>query len=652
MLRINNWNITTTEYFTPKVGEAFTESRKFITFDITDLNAAPYSYLWIDDASIKPNHIGNSLEVVAQFDDKNTASYFTILIDDGTNRAGVKISKNAVISLDSTKSYKVSNDDSNTHRYTLTLKEGYFTFSFDTDIVFEYQVDTPTVSPQLLVGFREAQNGAALLNIQYLKYTAGVYRYLKASDVDFELLIDTSSTFDSPNIKKFTKADFDHIPTVLGSWDPVSLMCGHLTEGAYDFRGIVQAVTVRMPPRQDQTAYNFYYKVRFTGDKYYSDFSRTYLVDRIKPRELAVIPDTVSLVSKTKAQLVKTGEYLINAPYSVDKDEDGIIICEIFDESNKGYNAVVPPMDNAVALLPEAPLSDGFYITIYNASDFNLRIYTTNPFEIATVAPWNVHTFVYNAFSNEWRNYIEKKVNTFILPPNITNTVFDAVYNYRIPAYDDVYTKSFGSGVVADITMGKAVAVDEFYKELCKQQNNLSSFAADSDDFNDRWRNVFNLDHSLFKNPAEMRDTFQVMLRNMNGELRKKALENIIGAITGVKPRITEYKDVIFNVLWSNKDLATLPDSKKYYLFDENNPSYTLNPFVLYGDSDQAFTFQIDVYDRYNLQYSQELISNIVSLFKPAYARAIVNYYSVEGVPYTKQYFYGIDNYNQAAYTK
>lgn len=630
MLKVNTWNLSNEEYFTPKVGEPPVGGDVYVTFDIPDLTIVPYSYLWSDTSRVSASEVGNSFEIVAIFDDKGTGSHATMYIDDGTNRAGIHIAKDLITSIDGQQSITVANTDGNTHRYTLTLQNGIFTILFDTNVIASYTVTAPTEKKQLLVGFPESQNGAATLKMQYIKYTSGVYKYIKASDIDFELLIDTVDTFDSPNLKTYTKASFDTIPSVPDNWSPVSLICGNYTGTGYDFKGLVQAATVHMPPKQDQDIYTFYYKVRFNGPSYVSDWSQTYLTERVKPTPLTLIPTTEFQDTPLAA-------------YS---------ICKRFTSEDNGYHALVPPQDNTTAVLPGETLTDGWTLRIYNASDYHLQVITSDPFELTTIDPWNITTFVYVASTDSWSFYTEQRVQTYVLPPNITNTVFDAVYHYRIPAYDDVYTKAFDSGVVADITKGKAVAVDEFFGQLVKQKGNISSFTADRDDFNERWKSIFGLDNSLFKNSAEMRDAFQVVIKNLKGEMLKTALEVVIEAITGAKPDIIEYKDRYFNILWSYNTIKKLPVEQTYYLYDEEHPSFRMQPFIVYGGSDKAFTWEIDIYDPYNLKYNQDLITGIIEMFKPAYSFAVVKFYSYEGVPYTKRYYYGIDNYLRSEYNK
>lgn len=617
MYKINDWNVTNVEFLTPKPGTT-PGSDAFVTLTIPDLSTEPTSYIYSDSTVIASSETGNSFEVVAAFDSKETDSYFEICVDDSSQRAILKVSEGK-LGLDATE-VVVENTDKEQHRYTITLKNGLTTVFFDKVMVLQQETTNAAVNPEMAVGFIQTQTGAAELKLRYLKRCKGVYNYLNVEDVDFELLIDSVDTFDSPNLKIYTKNSFDNIKQVPDTWDPVSLICGDFKDDHYQFNGLVQAATVHLPPKQDKKEIPFYYKVRFSGKTYVSDYSQTYLTQRVKPTQL----------SETKT----AGVY---ATLTAD---------------DKGYKALSVPVTNGRVVLPETPVSDGWSVQIYNAGTHTIKVVDTLNYAQQEISPHNIVSYIYSAVNNNWTSSIVQKKQSFILPPNITNLVFDAVFNHHIPAYDNVYTKVYNSGNAADILRGEAEQIDTIYAKMTEQYARLSNFTANRDDMNQRWSNVFGLDKSLFKNSADMRDIMQTLVLNVKGEMLSKALSYVISTITGANPEIIEYKDLDFNVLWSAKEIKQLPPSKTYYLYDEEHPSYDVNPFILYGGADKAFSFQINVYDPYNLQYSQELITQIVDMFKPVYSYVILNFYSFEGLPYTKRYFYGTDNYLEAAYNK
>ena len=617
MYKINDWNVTNVEFLTPKPGST-PGSDAFVPFNIPDLTSEPFSNIYSDSSVVHSSKIGNSFEAVSIFDSKDTNSYFEMVIDDGTHRAVLKVQEGTITL--GTESLPVLNTDKELHRYTITLKNGLITVFFDAAKVIELETTNSSVNPEMLIGFTQAQQGSAELKIKYLKRCSGAYNYLKTKDVDFELLVDAVDTFDSPNLKTYTKASFANIKEVPDAWDPISLICGDFDGEHYLFNGLVQAATIHLPPKQDNKEIPFYYKVRFNGPEYVSDYSQTYLINRVKP-----------------TALVETSTPGIYAELTA---------------ADSGYKSYSVPVTNGRVVLPATPVSDGWNVQIYNAGIHTIKVVDTLNFAQQEISPYNIVSYTYSAENSNWTSSIVQKKQSFILPPNITNLVFDAVFNHHLPAYDEVYTKAFNSGNVADILRGQAEQIDSIYATMQTQYARLSNFTADRDTMNQRWSNIFGLDKSLFKNSADMRDTMQTLILNLKGEMISKTLEYLISTITGAKPEIIEYKDLDFNILWSEKEIKQLPPNKTYYLYDEEHPSYEVKPFILYGGSDKAFSFQINVFDPYNLQYNQELIKQIVDMFKPVYSYAIINFYSWEGMPYTKRYFYGIDSYLEAAYNK
>lgn len=889
--KLNNWDISNITYLTPQPGVAPEAGRAYFTFDVPDLSVTPYSNL-TNSTEITDTFTGNSVEVVALFDDHGTDSYFKLYIDDGTNRAGIKIYNGSIVTLDNTHTLVVENTDNQLHRYTLTLQNGILNVLFDTVNILTYVVSENSVTSQFGLGFFESYIGAATLNVKYLKQAKGVYQYVKLPEVDFELQIDSSNTFDSVNLHTYTKASFATVPASPKAWDPVSFICGNYTEAGYDFNGLVQAATVQLPVRQYDKEHEFYYRVRFKGDVYNSGWSETYLTRRYKPIVLpeesseesggeesggggdvpeggidentilmlhldgnyadssfyaadnvlyqqptgdfsfvdsfdgethfnqflkgtgptasdmityirndsvfpsingdltvdlwALYPSTatsastfhqVVFYSKTLQQdnllqiiicpwrksvdflieyswvtvnfsesftkdlldnkyhhyaiqyraadttfsIYVDGELVANTssydytafftelydirfnptihsssvstcfdeirfsniarydsnfipptrPYSevialnveeesnieepIDYEDTYVnqdpynIAYEILADDNK-YIAFKPTQAGLGIQLPETPTTDGLTFTIHNASDFDLNVFTFDKFLPFIIKAQNVVNVTYDLATDKWYNSIVAGQKKFVLPQNIQKIVFDVVYKSHIPAYDYVYTKQFSSGNVADFVRTFASGIDYTINQFGIDKTNLDAFSADRDSFNQRFSNIFNFDVSLFKNSAEMRDTMLCLNNSLPGQMLEGPIKELIYELTGATPRIYEYKDVNFNVLWSEAERKKLPSSEKFYLYDEQHPSFFQKPFVLYGGSAKAFTWQIDVFDPYNLKYNQDLIKQVIDMYKPAHTYVIINFYNYEGVEYTKRYYYGTDNYIESLY--
>lgn len=619
MYTLNNWTLSNVDYVTPQPGEAPVAGRNYVTINVPDLTKEPFTNLCYRN-TIADSDIGNTLEVVCNFSDAGSGTYFTLSIEDGTNKAAVDIYKGFLKPLNGSDLVPITNTGQSDHRYTLTLKNGHFSVLFDTIEVYSEDVTNSSDQKMLGVGFFEEQTGSMEINFRYIKQTPGIYKYIKLDEVDFELQIDSKNTFDSPNLHTYTKSSFDNIPQTLDDWSPASLISGNYTGSGYDFCGLLQAAAVHLPPKQPNEDIPFYYRVRFHGGNYESDWSDVYLTERVKPQELTVL-------------------------YQNDNRKIGL---ELTDLSQR-YVPVTTNIPYIGILLPETPTTNQLTFTIYNASEYTIKIYsrtynsdidTIVYFNPTDVDPHSIIRVTYDEDTDKWYPSIVQKRATFVLPQNIAPLVFTAVYKYHLPAYDFVYTKTYNSGNVADYVRALSYSIDEMYDTIVDGRNNLNSSLAMRDDFNDRWKSVFGLDNSLFKNSAEMRDTFQCLLANLNGELLKKRVAEMIMSVTGAMPVIVEYKDVNFNIL----------GSKDFYIYDENHPIFDKKPFILYGGTAKAFSWEINVFDPYNLQYNQNLIKNILDMFKPVYSFVIVKFYDFEGRPLTKRYVYSYDEYGESAY--
>ena len=333
----------------------------------------------------------------------------------------------------------------------------------------------------------------------------------------------------------------------------------------------------------------------------------------------------------------------------------------MYSSDDFGDHVVAADRDGAAVLLPELPVSDDWQITLYNVGDFSVEIEDYLGGFVATVAPGQAVTCVYDsAHAYNWTTYLKHDVANFTLQADVASEVFNAVYNSRIPAYDYVYTKELSSGNIANIVRAESKEVGDFFSNLEDQENLLNLYSADNDLFTERYSNIFNIPvyneesggGGVFSNRAEARDAFQVILLNLTKQLRVGGLSSVIAAITGSKPEITEYKDVPFNVIWSHEEAKTAPDNLKFYLYDPKCPSYITNPFVPYGQTERYSTFQVDIFNPYNIEYKQELIKQVIKIFKPAWTRAIINFYDSEGMPIEEKIYYWYADYLRSEYNK
>ncbi len=651
--KLNDWTLSDTENVTPKIGDDFGAS-EYVIFDVADLSVSPYTNLTQVAGSTDK---GNSVEIVADLSDEDSGSYLTMYIDDGTNRQGIKIYNGKVALLDGSSETIIENEAETLHRYTITMKDGHFEFLFDKECLIETDTVAESQLPGLFIGFGEGQSGSFVAKFKYIKYAHTIYKYIVLENVDFDLQIDSAPTFDSVNLHTYTKASFQQTPTldedgkpIYESWDPVSYMCGNYVGdseygvSSYDGKGLVTAVTIKLPQKAGMQDPIFYYRVRFNGD-YVSDFATVY------SNYSADNTDTISGSSveydPSQSQPFEFPEGVSVYDFTTGKYSDTSIE---FTEEDKGTHRIVAAEDGMVVFIPTTA-SDNWRISFQNDGEYAIEVKTEAGAHLYTVEPHTVVSFQFDTDLSRYHIFVEQLQASFRLRPDISSEVFKAVYYAHLPAdLDDVYTKSYETGVAATLIRAEAREIADIITTFQDDSDRLNIFTAPNDLFTQRWGDIFNFDKSIFKNQAEMRDTLQCIISKMHGEMMYQYMYDIISAITGAHPDIINYKDKLFNVVWTTETSKVVPNSLKFYLYDDEHPSFEINPFVLYGGDAQAYTFEINIYDPFDLQYNRDMIKQVIELFKPGWTRAVITFYDAEGHAYQDKYYYGIHNYGEAAY--
>lgn len=671
--RLNDWWLTNPEYVTPKKDDEIgvviegdeKVERKYVEFNVTDLTVSPFTYIY-RGASSKDK--GNSVEIVADLSDEDSGSYLTMYIDDGNNRQGIKIYKNKVTLLDGTSITTDLETAGSFHRYTLSLMEDEFVFTLDKNVLLR-QKENPvsTGESQVVVGFPESQTGSYKAKFEYIKYAEGVYTYVILEDVDFEFQLDSAPTFDTINLKTYNKDSFiHHEPTYDGetpeeeeqrklkeamfnelpaAWEGVEHICGTYRDGVYDNKGIVHSISIALPQKPDMSMPPFFYRVRIAGDKYTSDYSQTYISSLTKPK-----------LFSTSSDAYYEQEYQLPVPLPgyifIYDSTTGVVGNEIinYTQADDGVHRIYPTGEGAKVILPPIPVSDNWKITLCNIGEYTVLVKSEIGDEMLSVEPKQVVSYEFDTADNKWYSYVEQNIAKFNLRPDVSSEIFKAVYTTHIPSYDYVYTKEYNTGNIATIVNAEASEVAKMFTAQQNQAEMLNIFKAENNDFTERWKSIYNLSETLFKNRAEMRDAFQVLIGNSLEQMRKYNIEQVLTALTGSKPDIIEYKDKIFNILWSTADFREQPQSRRYQLADPDHPSYYVNPFIVYDGADKHYTWHVKVYDPYNMQYSQELIKQVLQLYKPGWTHVIIDFYDVEGAPIRKKYVYWYDSYLNATY--
>lgn len=653
--KLNDWSLSDVTNVTPKIGDEIGSS-EYVIFDVPDLSVSPFTYIYQDASSTDK---GNSVEIVADLSEVDSDTYLAMYIDDGTNRQGIKIYRNEVKLLDGSSLTTVENPSGEFHRYTITMKEGVFTFAFDK---IEVQTENPIPVQQsqgrkLVIGFPESQSGSCKVKFKYIKYAEGVYKYVVLENTDFELQLDSAPTFNTVNLHTYTKSSFDTIPTDPKAWDPLNIVRGNYIADtdSYDGHGLVTAATIKLPQKPDMEMPTFFYRVRFIGDCT-SDYSAVYFNNRSDVYEFSQADQAYYTQDNIDINELPGYVFIFDASADRRGDDKGLF----YTLDDHGFHQILALTDLAQIHLPasrdengEIIIPDNWKITFRSVGERPFTVYSGENAELFKVTEGQVVTMQFDTATGEWITYVEQDPTQFKIHPDVTNEVFKAVYGYHLPAdQDDVYTKSYDTGNAATILRAESRELGKVFSEDMDDSSRTGIFKAPNDLFTERWGNIFQFDKSLFKNQAEMRDILQTLVLNMHGEMLHDNMETVIEAVTGAKPTIIQYKDKVFNTLWSSADIKKLPDSQRYYLYDGEHPSFSVNPFILYGGNDKAYTFQINIYDPYDLQYDRDMVQRIIQLFKPGWTKAVTVFYDAEGHQYQKKYYYGIDNYGEAAYNK
>lgn len=525
--------------------------------------------------------------------DYNIDAYFTMCLDDGNRRVNAKIYRDKVLLNDIEIATGFYLDTEAT--YTITLQNGECVFYINHLLIDRYNILQRSQGVIKSVGFTDAQSGSNPIYIRILKDSQKCIHYFLPNAIDFELEIDIDPTFSSDYKRTYTKQDFIDAPEEPEAWDPVELVCGSKESGTYDFMGLVFAATVQMPERQPGQSYQFYYRIRFNSDYFYSAYSYFYMTHRERTYFL----------------------------------------------------------DDNIVVLPETPLADKATYTIDNTGNTDLIVYRypiEDGIRLPDIPAYSSVCFIYDKNANTWLFQILHKQEQFLLPYNTAPVVFDSVFNKVIPYDGEVYTTDMNSGESANIINAKAYEIDTATQYITEQRRNLSTAGSDINTGNTRWERVFNFDASVFKNPAEEKHTFQCITEQLKGQTIKGAIYDLIYSITGCAPKITEYKDKIFNVVYSRAESGALPQTDKYYLYDDENYSLLAKPFVIYNQQDRMLTWQIDIFDTQNIGYNQDVISSIIDMFKPAHTYVFINFYDKDGIIIGTRYYYGYANYLNAGY--
>ena len=244
-----------------------------------------------------------------------------------------------------------------------------------------------------------------------------------------------------------------------------------------------------------------------------------------------------------------------------------------------------------------------------------------------------------------------KKVNNsyFILDPDISDAVFEHMYNARMPG-ENVYTHYNKSGNIANVLSTEAKLVDKVEYELVQAIRNENIHSAQESVLDDNFGKKYNLTKDYFDNNLEYRNSLLEIQKCYcyPGEYNK--LKRVIKAITGVNPDIEEYKNMTGWIIWNEADAISAPESEKFVLKDEETIYPERNEAVLYSEEELAFGFDIHIYNPFDLKLPEDLIKSVVYSFKPAVSMANIIMHDKYGREYQYPAHYYFSNYGNGLY--
>lgn len=533
--------------------------------------------------------------------------------------------------------------DNGTYRFTANITNtsvsfGSYTYSLNAKVFHDYIISTNGTSALLfvdnvLVGsiedgsssseagcylkFQNPLNDLSALYIKNLGTVQGFKLPLDLDSLQFELQVDSVDTFNSINLKTYTNGLGDN---------KHSLICAQTSEviegGAFGDK-LGRSFTIQIPPRQLDKPYFFYYRVRpiyselGTGEIKYGDWAY-FMFDE---------PDNIFLFDTTKSM------------EEVSNMEEGIIaFCE---ENRQSYyfKKGVPPVE---VLLPSVSTeSDTGNNVVINISesvilDQNDNIVINTPLEVVE----NIsNDYIKCSLSD---GYWKPTNNSyFMLDTNVSETIFNSVNN-RLPS-DEVYTRYNKSGNIANIISVEAQLEDKVRYQLLETIRDSRLQSAREIALPTIYGTKYNLDPAYFEDNLMYRYALMDIDKYYRVPGAYKGIVDIFTTITGVKPIITEYKDVPGWVIYSESDMLDMETEEIYHLDDEETLYPEYKTAVLYSDEERAFTFDIEIFNPYNVKLTESMVKEIVTAYKPVatLGNIIMHHSNGREFQYPGYYYFG-----------
>ena len=216
---------------------------------LTTIPTASNIYYYVSNA-LAINTIGNTVEARIKLVSGGTDNDVCIVLDDGTYTETLIITPTYVYLLNADLKYTMDSTD-DYHSYTLILKDAKLELFVDKVLRISTTASVAGTSNRLSFG-NIGTTGTTISNWHSIKYVSGTKYQIDLTKVDFELQVDSETTFSSVNLKTY------------------SFNIGTLDEQK---DGVVHAFTVAIPPRQELSAYTFYWRVRVNSTSYLSPYT-------------------------------------------------------------------------------------------------------------------------------------------------------------------------------------------------------------------------------------------------------------------------------------------------------------------------------------------------------------------------------------------
>lgn len=561
------------------------------------------------------------------------------------------------------------------HNYWLTLKDGKYQMFVDKELILEGDA-IPTVSRRIAFGFMDTPSAGDSVYIKYLKNIKEYKRPLDLSKMSFELQVDTTDTFDSVNLKTYYAID----NLVFARQDGSNKAFIEVNE---DNNNEERYISITLDGISgNQVFINANEKASVIANAICSEgvpYGWTAILNKTKITLVKDDPEPIQHATQEYNYLNVSGVSPLNITFDLFHRGtalgEGIVrsftipllprqdmknICYFFRVriDNEYYTSGNPNLDESWAYYYfDEPAID----ILFTKKDTMKQIqYKVDKMVAFCYEGRQSYMLIENPGPSDFREgYIQIKDSEaiwkpisssyFLLDPNMSSYYFDSIYNYRMPD-EEVYTKYDKSGNIANAIDSETVLLDMVAFEIKNSSRDLDVHLCRDSYLYNNFGKQYSLASEYFNTINEFRNTLLMVINDYCEPGNTYKLQEILASITGVMPRIEEFKHKKKWVIWDSATSLIKPDNEKYILFNPNLPYSNKNKAVLQTAEGKAFTFNIHLYNPLGLSINPDLINVIVSSFKPVFSQANIIFYTQDGMPYTYPAEYYFSSFGQGLY--